>query len=413
MIKKITFLLLMLSTFMSFAQFSFDFSSTTSDNWIGDSGLAGVSTTTDSPAVDGAIGVVNSSSTGNDWQNAQVLPQIGDYKIDLSGTDKTITFEYYSNETGGGMIKLEGSGATNVQVYFPYNTVDTWETISIEFTEGDGQYTKFVYFPHYGSGEVYDAVNLPKNDTKISYFDNISAPAGDIIQPPATPTTAAPTPPTRNSSDVISIYSDAYNSISLAEFPTGWSQGTHNFITIDGDNTIEATSSEFIGIVSDYGTGTDLTNMEYMHIDYFTASSEGISVKLVNTIANNENIVSLGTTVSGEWKSVDIAMSAFTGVDLSQITQFIIDPAAGIDVYYDNFYFYKEEALSVGEIDTESKGIYPNPTTGLINVAGDIYNTSGQLVLKNSNDLSGLPSGLYFIRVIANGSVSTSKVIKR
>jgi hypothetical protein len=68
---------------------------------------------------------------------------------------------------------------------------------------------------------------------------------------------------------------------------------------------------------------------------------------------------------------------------------------------------------SVGNVEAENVRVAPNPTTGLINVTGDIYNTSGQLVLKNSNDLSGLPSGLYFIKVIANGSVSTSKVIKR
>ena len=226
-------------------------------------------------------------------------------------------------------------------------------------------------------------------------------------------TVKAPIPPARNSSDVISIYSNAYTDINLAEFPTGWSDGTHDFITIDGDNTIKATSSEFIGIVSDYGNGTDLTQMEFMHIDYFSASSAGISVKLVNTITDTEDIVSLGTTIVGEWKSVDIDMTGFSGLDVSQITQFIIDPAQRIDVYYDNFYFYKGESLSVGNIEAEKVRIAPNPTTGLINVTGDIYNTSGQLVLKNSNDLSELPSGLYFIRVIANGSVSTSKVIKR
>jgi hypothetical protein len=45
-------------------------------------------------------------------------------------------------------------------------------------------------------------------------------------------------------------------------------------------------------------------------------------------------------------------------------------------------------------------------------VAGDVYNVSGQKVLTNSNDLSGLPSGIYFIKVIANGNVSTTKIIK-
>jgi hypothetical protein len=70
--KKITFLTFLLMSSMGFSQFSFDFSSTTTDNWIADQGLGSVATTTDSPAVNGAVGVVTSSSTGQDWQNAQI-----------------------------------------------------------------------------------------------------------------------------------------------------------------------------------------------------------------------------------------------------------------------------------------------------------------------------------------------------
>jgi hypothetical protein len=262
--------------------------------------------------------------------------------MDLSGTNKTLTFDYYSNETGGGMIKLEGNGATAVELYFEYNTADAWETISLDFTSADGQYEKLIYFPHYGSSLAYDGVNMPKNDTKVSYFDDVSAPLGSVIVAvSATPTAAAPTPTSRSASDVVSLYSDAYSNISLAEFPTSWSQGSHSFTQIDGNNTIQATGSEFIGIVSNYGSGTNLSSMEYMHLDYYTASSTEISVKLVNTINGGEDIVSLGTTVVGEWKSVDIAMTEFESVNLTAVTQFLIDPASSMDVYYDNFYFYK------------------------------------------------------------------------
>ena len=80
-------------------------------------------------------------------------------------------------------------------------------------------------------------------------------------------------------------------------------------------------------------------------------------------------------------------------------------------------YFWKEASGgSLGVIDNDAEEavtVAPNPTTGSINVAGDVYNVSGQKVLTNSDDLSGLPSGIYFIKVISNGNVSTSKIIKK
>ena len=76
-------------------------------------------------------------------------------------------------------------------------------------------------------------------------------------------------------------------------------------------------------------------------------------------------------------------------------------------------YFFNSGEASVGSVEQEALRITPNPTAGSINKTGDIYNISGQKVLTNSNDLSGLPSGIYFIKVIENGNVSTSKIIKK
>ncbi len=124
-------------------------------------------------------------------------------------------------------------------------------------------------------------------------------------------------------------------------------------------------------------------------------------------------------TTPNEWQTLNYNFSADSSVDKNKIVLFLdIQGDASTDssndiFQIDNFKFGDIGTLSVGGSVIPMTFIHPNPTTGLINVTGDIYNTSGQLVLKNSNDLSELPSGLYFIRVIANGSVSTSKVIKR
>lgn len=69
---------------------------------------------------------------------------------------------------------------------------------------------------------------------------------------------------------------------------------------------------------------------------------------------------------------------------------------------------------------------YPNPTTGMLTIQApsettvQVFNTSGSLLYtriitegKNQIDLSALPTGLYFLRVVThNGDASTIKIIK-
>lgn len=157
----------------------------------------------------------------------------------------------------------------------------------------------------------------------------------------AQPLVTAPTPPVRNASDVVSVFSGAYTNVTLAELPTSWSQlGTFNPIQVSGDDVWAITSCEFLGMVTNYASGINLATMEKMHIDYFTPDPQGISVKIVNTIDGGEAIQSLGTTVTGSWQSIEIDMASFV-VNKSKITQILLDPASPNTLYIDNFYFYK------------------------------------------------------------------------
>jgi len=158
-----------------------------------------------------------------------------------------------------------------------------------------------------------------------------------------TPLTAAPTPPARNTADVVSIYSNAYSNVTLSELPTSWSQlTTYTPIQIQGNDTWKVTGCQFLAMVTNYTTGVDISAMETMHIDYWTPDPHGISVKVVNTLDGGEAIASLGATVSGSWQSIDISMSAFAAlVNKTKITQILIDPAIPNTLFIDNFYFYK------------------------------------------------------------------------
>lgn len=74
-------------------------------------------------------------------------------------------------------------------------------------------------------------------------------------------------------------------------------------------------------------------------------------------------------------------------------------------------------------VSTEASGtvkVYPNPTTGILNVAGEydrveILNVAGAVVARyaagETIDIAGNPEGVYFARVISGDNASTTKVI--
>jgi uncharacterized protein (TIGR02145 family) len=81
-------------------------------------------------------------------------------------------------------------------------------------------------------------------------------------------------------------------------------------------------------------------------------------------------------------------------------------------------------SLGVGEIIKTNFKLYPNPTSGIVNIQTDleiktvsIYNHLGQLVSTQDNaqiDLANLSTGIYMIRVdFENGQTANQKVIKK
>jgi hypothetical protein len=207
------------------------------------------------------------------------------------------------------------------------------------------------------------------------------------------PIVAAPAPPSRSAADVVSIFSDAYTNVTLSELPTTWSAGGFEAINLNNDNIWKLTNLDFIGMVTNYATGIDLSVMEKMHIDYWVP--EGVTnellVKIVNTVDGGEDIESLGTTVSGTWQSIDIDMAGFDGGNLSnkeKITQILIDSdgLAGV-VYIDNFYFYKapsipfngitpitfEDNFTLSSFDGGAISAIDNPDASGINTSSRVF----------------------------------------
>ena len=180
------------------------------------------------------------------------------------------------------------------------------------------------------------------------------------------PTEAAPTPLPREPEDVVSIFSDAYNNVTLDELPTAWSSSGFTETSVESNNIWQLSNIDFIGMVTNYAEGIDLSQMETMHIDYWVPDgvTNELMVKIVNTVDGGEDIESLGTTVSGSWQSIELDMSGFDGGNLAnkeKITQILIDSDGVASlVYIDNFYFYRQQSQPVN-----------SPLTGTWQVASE------------------------------------------
>ena len=221
------------------------------------------------------------------------------------------------------------------------------------------------------------------------------------------PTVAAPNPSTRNPEDVVSIFSDKYTDVTLEELPTAWSVSNFDATTIEGNNVWKLSNLDYLGMVTNYGNGVDVSAMEKLHIDYWvpSGSTNELLVKIVNTVDGGEGVVSLGTTEGGSWQSIDIDMTGFDGGDLTnknKITQLLIDSdgLTGV-VYIDNFYFYKASSntpvfddglLTNGDFENGSDswlvGVDDNSSAPVVTEGGNTYYNTDVTVAGNSYDVN-------------------------
>ena len=89
---------------------------------------------------------------------------------------------------------------------------------------------------------------------------------------------AAPTP-SQDSADVISVYSDAYTSIATNTNPNWGQQTNATEIQIDGNNILKYANLNYQGLQY---TQTDVSAMEYVHLDYKTADASSIEFSLIS-----------------------------------------------------------------------------------------------------------------------------------
>ena len=178
------------------------------------------------------------------------------------------------------------------------------------------------------------------------------------------PTVSAPTPPDRPSATVISVFSDAYTSVADVNMNPDWGQqwqgSGYAELDLNGDKITHYSKISYQGV--QYAK-TDISNMEYLHIDAWTADLNQLKTFLIREPgnANPREVAVAKELTKDQWTSFDIPLSEWTsqGITLGDLFQFKfegVDQWAQADVFLDNIYFWKENSVELPiRFDNEEK----------------------------------------------------------
>ncbi|WP_298302754.1 Ig-like domain-containing protein [Flavobacterium sp.] len=198
-----------------------------------------------------------------------------------------------------------------------------WISINIPFTSMTGLSSR----AHVGQ-IIFEGTNLPNFYTDNIYFYN----DGSVI--PSVPATAAPTP-TTPSANVISVFSNAYTNIAGSDLNPNWGQATvTSQVSISGNNTLKYAGLNYQGL--QLGSPQNVASKNFLHLDYYSANSTSLKVYLISP-GPVEKAVTLTVPSVGGWNSIDIPLSSFSPVNLSNVIQLKFDGNG--DIYLDNIYF--------------------------------------------------------------------------
>lgn len=226
----------------------------------------------------------------------------------------------------------------------------------------------------YATAGTYDVKIIAKGaaiaTTEFTQTVEVTA----IVQP----ITSAPTPPSRNETDVISVYSAAYTNIAGTDYFPDWGQGGQGSswaeFDLNGDKMLQYINLSYQGI--QFGSSQDVSMMEYLHIDIWTADVDQLETSLINVSGGvtTEKPITKDLTRDA-WTSIDIPISEYTdqGLTVSEILQlkFVGIPWAAGTVFIDNVYFWKQASSTVYQGVQDFEG--PAPTfTSFGNAAAEV-----------------------------------------
>ena len=239
----------------------------------------------------------------------------------------------------------------------------------------------------------------------------------------AQPTVSVTTPPTRNATDVVSIYNDGpYTSLTGTDFNPNWGQNgyaTATEITIGASDKVRRYPNfNYQGIQF---AGTNISSYDSLHLDVWSPDCTILDIYLVANGAG-EKFVSKNVTLSG-WNRFNIKLSDYSnqGLSLTNIFQFKFvsnTPASGTTIYLDNIYFYKSAnapTLSNFNVPAKVLGDAKFKLTAPTTNSGGAFtytsaNTGVATIVGDSVTIVGVGSSNITATQAANGAYTTGSI---
>jgi hypothetical protein len=322
---------------------------------------------------------------GQPWAGCESLNGQSIGTFTLSASNAIVKIMVYKPVISDVGIKFAtASGASTGELKVANTLVNQWEELTFDFSSKIGEPSST------GISQiiVFSDFNLAgRTSDNVCYFDNITFSGGTVL---AEPTVAAPTP-TNLASDVISLFSNAYNNVPVDTWRTSWSAATLTDMQIAGNDAKKYSGLDFVGIemVASQININDMANFEF---DVWTPNSTSFRFKLVDFGANGafgggddvEHETVITPTLNG-WNHVSVPISAMTGLTTkSNIAQLIFasSPAGTSVVYVDNILFSKnavvlaEPTVAAATPTRLASNVMSMFSNAYTNVAVDTWRTS-------------------------------------
>ena len=289
-------------------------------------------------------GTVNSSSKVlKIEEDAGIEPWAGFFfnlneKIVFPAGQEAISIDVHSAAPGQNvLLKIEDSSNSD---NFKEATVTTtatgaWEKLVYNFSaEDSNKYDRIV---------IITAINITNSVETTYYIDNIAFSTPVAVEEVSSPT-AAPTAPSLDAADVMSVFSDSYTDVAGTDFNPNWGQSTQvSTEDLGGNSVLKYASLNYQGTA--FASALDVSGYTSIHLDYWTSDSTALNFFLISSGEGKEKAKALDVSSLGEWKSVDIALTDFSDVvDLADVIQFKVDGNG--TVFFDNIYFHGETPVA-------------------------------------------------------------------
>ena len=306
---------------------------------------------------------------------------------------------------------------------------------------------------------ITQATSIPGNATVVVTSQNGTVNSTYTVSFVASIPNQSPIPSTPPS-QVLKIYGDTggFTNTWVPDYSFG---GFQSILDLDsGAGVNDAIKMNFA--TQGFGQGktppivTNVSTYGYLNFSYFVQSGAANAgslghqfyFDLISRIGsiNTEAFYGIGTALStagtpsehvkkvivfDSWQTVSIPLSDFVGFSPAHFFQFKIGSSSDLRTkiaYFDNIYFSVNPGtvLNTNNFAVSQVKLYPNPTASTLNIEAlaniqsiAIYNIIGQEVMtKEANsstislDVSGLNSGVYVIKTMIDGNVSSTKFIK-